>query len=84
MSRIIEHTEINEHLGRIAENLIIEHLFCTISTATNNRTPGIFSHCVNSETCLTNRDTRVVKPHGNIDLGQLGSGKGLLPDGFKP
>ena len=40
--QIIEHTEINEHLEEIAENLIVEHLFYTISIATNNRTPGIF------------------------------------------
>ena len=42
MSQIVEHTEINEYLGEIAKNLIVEHLFYTLSTATNNRTPGIF------------------------------------------
>ena len=42
MSQIVEHTEIDEHLGEIAENLIVEHLFYTISIVTNNRTPGIF------------------------------------------
>ena len=26
MSQIVEHTEIDEHLGEIAENLIVEHL----------------------------------------------------------
>ena len=35
-------TEINEHLEEIAKNLIVEHLFYTISIATNNRTPIIF------------------------------------------
>ena len=59
LSQIVEHTEINEHVGEIAENLIVEHLFYTISIATNNRTPGIFFNCVNSQTCLTIRDTRV-------------------------
>ena len=45
--QIVEHTEIDEHLGEIAENLIAEQLFyTTISIATNNRTPGIFFHCV--------------------------------------
>ena len=43
VSQIVEHTKIDEHLGRIAKNLIVEHLFYTISIATNNRTPGIFS-----------------------------------------
>ena len=43
MSQIVEHTEINEHLEEIVENLIVEHLFNTISIATNDRTPGIFS-----------------------------------------
>ena len=62
MSQIVEHTEIDEHLGRTAQNLIVKHLFYTtcISIATNNRTPGIFFHCVNSQTRLTIRDTRVV------------------------
>ena len=43
MFQIAEHTEIDEHLGEIAKNVIVEHLFYTISTATNNRKPGIFS-----------------------------------------
>ena len=43
MSQIVEHTKINEHMGQIAKNLIVEHLFYAISIATNNRTPGIFS-----------------------------------------
>ena len=38
VSQIVEHTEINEHVGEIDENLIVEHLFYTISIATNNRT----------------------------------------------
>ena len=59
MSQIVELTEINEHLEEIAKNLIVEHLFYTISIATNDRTPGIFFHCVNSQTRLTIRDTRV-------------------------
>ena len=48
MYQIVEHTEIDEHLQEIVENLIVEHLFYTISIATNNRTPGIFLHCVNT------------------------------------
>ena len=35
-------TEIDEHLEEIAKNLIVEHMFYTISIATNNRTPVIF------------------------------------------
>ena len=35
-------TEIYEHLEEIAINLIVEHLFYTISIATNNRTPVSF------------------------------------------
>ena len=46
-------------LGKNCPNLIVEHLFYTISIATNNRTPGIFFHCVNSQMRLTIRDTRV-------------------------
>ena len=41
--QIVEHTKINEYLEEIAENLIVEHLFYTVSIATTNRTPGIFS-----------------------------------------
>ena len=52
-------SQIDEHLEEIAENLIVEHLFYTISIATNNRTTGIFFHCVNSQMHLTIRDTRV-------------------------
>ena len=36
-------TEIDKHLEEIAKNLILEHLFYTISIAKNNRTPIIFS-----------------------------------------
>ena len=42
MFQIVEHTEIDEHLGEIVENLIVKHLFYTIYIATNDRTPGIF------------------------------------------
>ena len=35
--------EIDKHLEEIAKNLIVEHLFYTISIATNSRTPLIFS-----------------------------------------
>ena len=42
MSKIVEQTEIDEHLEK-SENLIVEHLFYSISIATNNITPGIFS-----------------------------------------
>ena len=59
VSQIVEHTEIDEHLEEIAENLIVEHVIYTISIETNNRTPGIFFHCINSQTRLTIRDTRV-------------------------
>ena len=59
VSQIAVHTEIGEHLEEIAENLIVEHLFYTISIATNNRTPETFSHCVNSQTPLITMDTRV-------------------------
>ena len=53
VSQIVEHTEINEHFEEIAKNLIVEHLFYTISIETNDRTPGIFFHCVNSQMRLT-------------------------------
>ena len=44
MSKIVEHTDLDEHLKKVAENLIIEHLFYTTSCPTNNnRTPEIFS-----------------------------------------
>ena len=52
-------TEIDEHLEEIAKNVIVVHLFYTIFIATNNRTPVIFFHCVNSQTRLTIRDTWV-------------------------
>ena len=42
MYKIVQHTNIDEHLGKISEDLIVEHLFYTISIATNKRTPGIF------------------------------------------
>ena len=35
MSQIAEHAKIDEHLEEIAANLIVEHLFYTISIATN-------------------------------------------------
>ena len=59
VSQIVGHTEIDEHLEQIAKNLIVEHLFYTISIATNDRTPGIFFHCINSQMCLIIRDTRL-------------------------
>ena len=55
----VEHSEIDTNLEEIAENLIVGHLFNTISIATNNKAPEIF-HCVNSQTRLIIRDTRVV------------------------
>ena len=54
VSQIVKHTEINEHLEKIAVNLIVEHLFYTISISTNNRTPGIFSTAL-----IVLRDIRV-------------------------
>ena len=60
MSQIVEHTLKDEHWKEIAENLIVEHLFYTISITTNNRTPRIFFHCINSQTRLTIRDIRVL------------------------
>ena len=50
-------------IGKNAKNLIVEHLFYTISIATNNRTPGTFFHCVDSHTSLIIRDTRVSQRH---------------------
>ena len=38
----VEHTETDEHLEEIAENLIVERMLYTISIATNNRTRGIY------------------------------------------
>ena len=35
VSRIVEHIEISEHLAKFAEKLLVEHLFYTISIATN-------------------------------------------------
>ena len=43
MSQIVDNTKIDEHWEEIAENLIGQHLFYTISIETNKRTPGIFS-----------------------------------------
>ena len=40
VSQIVEATEIVEH---IANNLIVELLFYTLSIAINNRIPGTFS-----------------------------------------
>ena len=42
VSWIVEHIEISEHLAKFAEKLLVEHLFYTISIATNKRTPGTF------------------------------------------
>ena len=42
MSRIVEHIKISEHLTKIAEKLIGEHLFYTISIATNKITLSTF------------------------------------------
>ena len=42
VSQIVEHTEIDEHLEEISENLIVEHLFYTISIATNKNTRDFF------------------------------------------
>ena len=73
---MVDHTEIDEHLEEIAEKIIVEHLFYTISIATNNRIPGIFFHCVN-------RDIRVwhQSPGSRVSIG---SGNGLVPSGTKP
>ena len=38
VSRILEHIEISGHLTKFAEKLIVEHLFYTISIATNKIT----------------------------------------------
>ena len=65
MSQIVGHTEINEHLGEIAKNIIVEHLFYTIFIAISNRTPAIFSTALIVKcailTKLTIRDTRVLE-----------------------
>ena len=42
VSQIVEHIKIREHLTKYAEKLIVEHLFYTISIATNKRTPDAF------------------------------------------
>ena len=42
VSWIVEHIEKSEHLAKVAEKLLVEHLFYTISIATNKRTPGTF------------------------------------------
>ena len=42
-ARNIEHIEIKEHLIKIAPKLIIYHLSCTISIASNGRIPGFFT-----------------------------------------
>ena len=41
-ARNIEHIEIKEPLIKITPKLIIDHLSCTISIASNGRIPGIF------------------------------------------
>ena len=61
VSQIVEHTKIEEHMEANVENLIVEHLLHTISITTNDRIPRIFFHCVDSQTRLTNKDTRVNK-----------------------
>ena len=38
MSQIVEHTEIDEHLEEIAENLIVEHLIYTVSSCSSQST----------------------------------------------
>ena len=38
-----------EHLIKITPKLIIDHLSCTLSIASNGRIPGFF-HCINSQT----------------------------------
>ena len=58
--QILKHIEISEHLTKFAEKLIIEHLFYTISIATNKEHPAPFSHSENSQTRLTIRDTGLV------------------------
>ena len=57
-ARNIEDIEIKEHLIENILKLIIDHLSCTISIASNGRIPGFF-HCIYSQTRLTNRDARV-------------------------
>ena len=42
VSWIVEHIEISKHLAKFAEKLLVEHLFYTITIATNKRTPGTF------------------------------------------
>ena len=42
VSWIVEHIEISEHLAKFAEKLFVEHLFYTLSIATNKGTPGTF------------------------------------------
>ena len=39
---IVEHIKIKEHPTKVAEELIVDHLFYIISVATNKRTPDIF------------------------------------------
>ena len=49
---------------------MVEHLFYTISIATNNRTPVTFFHCINSQTRLTIRDPRLLfSDHHVNDVG---------------
>ena len=49
------------HLEEIAKNLIVEHLFYTMSIAINNRTPEMFFHYFdyNNQRHLNIRETRV-------------------------
>ena len=48
---------LEEHLIKITPKLIIDHLSCIISIASNGRIPGFF-HCINSQRRLTNRDRK--------------------------
>ena len=80
VSQIVEHTEIDEHLEEIAENLIVEHVIYTISIEINNRTPGIFFHCINSQTRLTIRDTRVGNDRTRPVVGHVMSGSKPLSE----
>ena len=63
-----------EHLEKLAENLIEEHLFYTLSIATNNAW-DLF-HCINinSQMYLTIWDTRVwvdLSPSGTVRIDQI-------------
>ena len=58
---IVEHTEIGEHLEKNAENQIVKHLFYTTYLLQQIiEHLELFCHCVNSQTRLIIRDTRVI------------------------